>query len=75
MNITQADIGKNYSVLDVGATGAIQIRLRSMGFIRGSMISVLRYTIRKQTYDVRIGQEEIALRVEEATTIEIAEHE
>lgn len=75
MDITEAELEKQYYIVRVMAKEPIQSRLRSMGFMRGASLSVLYFTIRRQTYDVRIGDEEIALRVEEAKTIYIKEAE
>lgn len=73
MDITEADIEKQYCIVRIMAKEPIHSRLRSMGFVRGAFLSVLYFTIRRQTYDVRIGDEEIALRVEEAKTIYLEE--
>ena len=59
------------NILKIYATGDLKTRLSSFGVTRGSSFRVLSCSARKQTIKIKIGSTQIALRLEEAQTIEV----
>ncbi len=69
MNLTEVKFGKKYKVAKVTAAEPSKSRLFSFGFTKGNEVTVLEYTLTKQTYDVIIEDSQVALRAEEAQNI------
>ncbi len=69
MNLTEVKFGKKYKVAKVTAAEPLKSRLFSFGFTKGNEVTVLEYTLTKQTYDVIIEDSQVALRAEEAQNI------
>lgn len=73
MNLTDAEYGKKYTISKINAVEPLKSRLLSFGFAKGNQVAVLEYTLTKQTYDVIIEDSQVALRKEEAESIQVEE--
>ncbi|MCK4440866.1 MAG: ferrous iron transport protein A [Sulfurovaceae bacterium] len=71
--MTIADLNKNQKAKIKATTASepIKSRLFAMGFVKGVEITLLQHTLAKNTYDVEVNQGKVALREEEAKTIEV----
>lgn len=75
MDLTQVQFGKKYAIQKVTAEEPLRSRLFSFGFTKGNEVTVLEYTLTKQTYDVIIEDSQVALRAEEAQNILVEDKE
>jgi Fe2+ transport system protein A len=73
MNLCEARFRENYYIINILAEEPIKSRLNAMGFYVGSKISVLDFTLHKQTYKVIVEDTKIAIRKEEANSIWIGD--
>lgn len=73
MKLSEASINKPYSIKKITAKSPLNIRLLSVGFRLGSTITLLSFTMAKQTFDVRVESTIVALRKEEAAYIIVEE--
>lgn len=74
MTICDAIFNQKYSVILVTAPEPIRSRLNAIGFSKGSSITVLDFTLHKQTYKIEVDGTKVAIRKEEATKIEIGDN-
>lgn len=69
--IVDCEINKKYTIKKLHTSGALRQRLISFGLIKGSNIKYLTSTRMKNTYEIQVGKMNIALRVDEASKIEV----
>ena len=69
MKLSEATLNKPYKIQKIIAKSPLNVRLLSMGFGLGSTITLLAFTMAKQTFDVRVESSIVALRKEEAEHI------
>ncbi|HLD22896.1 MAG TPA: FeoA family protein [Sulfuricurvum sp.] len=60
-------------VVKINATGALKQRLISFGLMKGAEVQMLECGLTKSTYEIKIGNVNIALRREEAELIEVSD--
>lgn len=60
------------TVVKINATGALKQRLISFGLMKGAEVVMLECGLTKSTYEIKIGNLNIALRREEAELIEVS---
>jgi len=75
VNLTQVKFGQEYTIKKITAEEPLKSRLLSFGFAKGNSVTVIEYTLTRQTYDVRIEDSQVALRNEEATSILVEDNE
>lgn len=63
--------GGKATVAKINATGALKQRLISFGLMKGSEITMLECGLTKSTFEIKIGNVNLALRREEAELIEV----
>lgn len=70
---TLADMsaGETVVVSKMGATGELKKRLFSFGLRKGSMLKIKATSMGKSTMEVEVGATLLALRYEEAKSIEV----
>lgn len=61
------------TVVKINATGALKQRLISFGLMKGTQVTMLECGLTKSTYEIKIGNVNIALRREEAELIEVSD--
>lgn len=59
------------TVVKIHASGALKQRLISFGIMRGSEIMMLECSPTKSTFEIKVGNVNLALRKEEAELIEV----
>ena len=73
MKLSEGIINQPYRIQKITAKSPLNMRLLSVGFGLGSTITLLSFTMAKQTFDVRVESTIIALRKEEAAYIIVEE--
>ena len=71
MNLLELSIGESATIKKIHASPELKRRLISFGIIKGAGIDLLATAPAKSTVEVRVGKMKIALRKEEAKTIEV----
>lgn len=71
MNLLDLSIAETAKVKKINAPSDLKRRLISFGVIKGADIRVLATAPKKSTVEVEVGKMKIALRSEEAKTIEV----
>ncbi|BCD60475.1 MULTISPECIES: FeoA family protein [unclassified Nitratiruptor] len=71
MRVSDMKIGDEAVIKKVTAEEPIRSRLYAMGITRGNRIKLLDHTLKKQTWEVEIEGTRVALRDEEAKSIEV----
>lgn len=61
------------TVVKINATGPLKQRLISFGLMKGAEIMMLECGMTKSTFEIKIGNVNIALRREEAELIEVSD--
>lgn len=72
MHLSDCRKGQTVRVLRLSGASGLRQRLMEMGFVRGSMIRVVRYAPLRDPLEVTVKGAHISLRVEEAGIIEVA---
>ncbi len=73
MTLNEGIMNKNYKIAKINANEPIRSRLLAMGFAKGNGVSILDFTLSKQTYDVLVEDTKVAIRKEEALGIMVEE--
>ena len=71
MNLLDLKIGESARIKKIHASPELKRRLISFGVIKGAEIELLATAPAKSTVEIRVGKMKIALRKEEAKTIEV----
>lgn len=71
MNLLEYDKNDLVEVVKLHTQGALKQRLVSFGILKGVSIKVLGYSPTKSTVEIKVGKMNIALRAEEAKSIEV----
>jgi ferrous iron transport protein A len=61
------------TVVKINAIGALKQRLLSFGLMKGAEVRILECGITKSTFEIKIGNVNLALRREEAELIEVSD--
>ena len=67
--VSDLKIGDSRIIKKITAKEPIRGRLSAMGIIKGAKIKVLKHTLAKQTWDIKIDNTKVGLREEEAENI------
>ncbi len=67
--VSDLKIGDSRIIKKITAKESIKGRLSAMGILKGAKIKVLKHTLAKQTWDVKIENTKVGLREEEAENI------
>jgi len=71
MLLSEMKQGDRGTIVKVGGAGSFRRRLLEMGFLRGSVLTVVKYAPLKDPLEVIVGESHVSLRVEEAAQIEM----
>lgn len=69
--LTECPIGCSAIVAKIYTTGPLKERLISLGIIKGAVLTLLAHSIAKGTFEIKVGKMQLALRREEAESIEV----
>jgi len=70
--LTECPIGCTATVAMIHTSGPLKQRLISLGIMKGVTLSVLAHSMAKGTFEIKVGKMQLALRREEAESIEVA---
>jgi Fe2+ transport system protein FeoA len=73
MLLSDIQMGKSVSIVDVNAETALKKRLRTLGLTKNCNVTVLEESIGRQNMKISFGSTEIALRIDEARQITVEE--
>ena len=71
MTLDKLNIGDKAVVKAINCNNALKNRFYSFGIIKGAIINIEEVTLTKSTIKIRINQTKIALRLNEAASIEV----
>lgn len=71
MTLDKLNIGEIAIVKSINCEHALKNRFYSFGVVKGSQISVEEITLAKSTIEIKINTTKIAIRLKEASVIEI----
>ncbi len=71
MFLIELEKGQNAVVKKIHASSELKRRLISFGIIKGARIKLLATAPKKSTIEIEVGKMKLALRKEEAKTIEV----
>ncbi|WP_428024075.1 FeoA family protein [Arcobacter sp.] len=71
MDLSELQKGECGIITKVTAEQVLKYRLNSFGITKGARIYVIEQTISKNTIEIRLHSTKIALRINEAKTIEV----
>ena len=71
MTLEQLNIGEKAIIKSINCEPALKNRFYSFGIVKGSTICVEEVTLTKSTIEIKINNTKVALRIKEASTIEV----
>lgn len=71
MNLSELKIKETAQIVAINCDSVLKNRLYSFGIIKGAIIKVEEITLTKSTIEIKINQSKIALRMNEASKIEV----
>lgn len=71
MNLSELHKGECGIITKVSAEQVLKSRLNSFGITKGARIYIIEQTMSKNTIEIRLHSTKIALRINEAKTIEV----
>lgn len=71
MTLDKLKLNEKAIITSINCDNALKNRLYSFGIIKGSILKVVAFTITKSTIEIKINQTKVALRLSEASKIEV----
>jgi len=71
MTLDNLNVGDSATILSINCESALKNRFYSFGIVRGSTITIEEITLTKSTIEIKINTTKVALRLKEASTIEV----
>lgn len=71
MTLDQLNKGESALILSINAPQALKARLNSFGITKDATIYLQEVTLAKNTLEVRVNKTKVALRISEASQIEV----
>lgn len=71
MNLSELQKGECGKILKITSNNVLKSRFNSFGITKGAIIYVIEQTLSKNTIEIKLHSTKIALRINEAKTIEI----
>jgi ferrous iron transport protein A len=72
MTLNQLNINEKAIITAIDCNEILKSRLYSFGISRGVEVQIVELTLSKSTIEIKINQSKIALRLSEASKIEVA---
>lgn len=72
MKLSDLKIKERAEIIDVNCDKILKNRLYSFGIIKGAFVTIEELTLTKSTIEIKINHSKIALRLSEASKIEVA---
>lgn len=71
MNLSELHKGECGKIVKITSDSVLKSRFNSFGITKGAVIYVIEQTLSKNTIEIKLHNTKIALRINEAKTIEI----
>ncbi len=71
MTLNQLKINESAIITDINCDEILKDRLYSFGIIKGVKVQIVELTLTKSTIEIKINQSKMALRLVEASKIEV----
>ena len=71
MTLDKLNIGDSAIIKAINCESALKNRFYSFGIVRGSTISIEEITLTKSTIEIKINTTKVAIRLKEASVIEV----
>ncbi len=75
MKLSELKVKQTAQIVSVDCDSILKNRLYSFGITKGAIIKVEEITLTKSTIEIKINQSKIALRMNEASKIEVKDAE
>ncbi len=72
MVLSSLEKGKSAIITAINADKELKNRFNSFGLVKGATVSAERYSLARQTMEIRINKTRMALRLSEAASVEVA---
>jgi ferrous iron transport protein A len=72
MTLNQLNINEKAVITAINCNEILKSRLYSFGIIKGVEVQIVELTLSKSTIEIKINQSKIALRLNEASKIEVS---
>lgn len=72
MTLNSLEKGQSAIITAINANKELRSRFNSFGIVKGASVRTERYSLAKQTMEIRINKTRMALRLTEAENVEIA---
>lgn len=71
MKLNELNVGDKAIIKNINCDTTLKNRFYSFGMVRNSQITVEEVTLTKSTIEIKIDKTKVALRLQEASTIEV----
>lgn len=71
MTLDRLEIGNKAIIKSINCDSALKNRFHSFGIVKNSIISIEELTLTKSTIEIKINSTKVALRLKEASSIEV----
>ena len=72
MTLDQLQINESATITAINCDEILKNRLYSFGISKGIEVTLLEFTLTKSTIEIKVNQSKIALRLNEASKIEVS---
>jgi ferrous iron transport protein A len=71
MTLNELKIKESAQIIAINCDSVLKNRLYSFGIIKGAIVTVEESTLTKSTIEIKVNQSKIAIRLSEASKIEV----
>ena len=72
MTLDQLQINESATITAINCDEILKNRLYSFGISKGIEVTLVEFTLTKSTFEIKVNQSKIALRLNEASKIEVS---
>ena len=72
MRLSELNTNQSGRIVKISAPQVIKSRLEALGLVKGTRVTMIKYTLARNTYEILADNTRIALRKEEAESVEVA---
>jgi ferrous iron transport protein A len=71
MTLDKLELKQSAKIVSINCDNILKNRLYSFGIVKGAIVSIEGFTLTKSTIEIKINHSKIALRLNEASKIEV----
>jgi ferrous iron transport protein A len=71
MTLNELKLNESAEIVAINCDNILKNRLYSFGIVKGSIVTIEGLTLTKSTIEIKVNQSKIALRLSEASKIEV----